>query len=133
MTDSNPVVEPDDGDDPMTYAPLVRVLVTRTELDALRNEVARLRLLDERICADETTALVLVDDLRRRVAELEAENAALLDGHGRLQAALAAAARANAELRAGIATISAHGGNADSSFARARIREALGDSDEAQP
>ena len=72
-------------------------------------------------------------ELRRRVEELEGENAGLLDGHEQLQAALTAAERANAELRAGIATISAHGGNADSSFARARIREALGDSDEAQP
>ena len=128
MSDNNPAVMPDDGDDEMTYEPLSCVTVTRDEPAHLRSEVARLRLLSERIAQDETTALVLVNDLRRRVAELEGENAALLDGRGQLQAALAAAARANAELRAGIANIEAHGGGtADSSFARARIREALGD------
>ena len=132
MTDINSAVS-DDGDDEMTYAPLSCVTITRGELAHLRNEVSRLRLLNERITADEINALVLVDDLRRRIAELEAENAALLDGREQLQSALTAADRANTELRAGIATIEAHGGGtADSSFARARIREALGDG-EVQP
>ena len=72
-----------------TYEPLGMVTVERSELDYLRAELSR---------------------LRRQVGELEGENTALRDGYREMEAALAAAKRANAELRSGIAGIRQHGG-----------------------
>ena len=147
MTNINPVAVPDD-DDAMTYEPLACVTVTRAELDALRQENRGLHDRNQRQDAE-------IDDLRGRVAELEAENAALragianIEAHGRAVSLAVvrgynrysnAAANNNGvtlDFDGWLAMLAGdeeeRGGAADSSFARARIREALGDGEEAQP
>lgn len=59
-----------------------------------------------------------VEDLRRRVGELEGENAGLRQGYSEISVALHEAGAENARLRSVIAGIAAHGGQVNDAAAR---------------